>query len=125
MTRAAGVALLAAALGGAGCISERAGCVADGAETPRAGSFREAVAAMGNPSATRTLPDGGTEAVWTGAETRGGAFTAGVFGVRLVRLGNVRTRVWLWRMRFDAAGRRVGEAEPGENRSPRWGTVPF
>lgn len=110
----------------AGCISERAGFAAapDAAVPPPGATFREAVARLGNPDATRPLPGGGFEAVWVGVATRGGAFQAAFWGVRLLRVGRVRTRTEGRRLCFDGTGCLVASRPVGEG-APPWGIVPF
>ncbi|HIV09652.1 MAG TPA: hypothetical protein IAC79_06035 [Candidatus Spyradenecus faecavium] len=109
----------------AGCISERMGYATRDAEPPAPGAtLQEAVAALGNPTAVRDLPTGGTEAVWVGTATRGGAFEVSFWGVRFVRLGATRTTTQGRRLVFDAAGRLTASWPVGEG-DPPWGVVPF
>lgn len=109
----------------AGCISERMGYAALDVEPPRPGAtYHDAVTTLGNPSAVRALPDGGTEAVWMGTATRGGAFEVSFWGVRFVRLGSTETVTQGRRLVFDAAGRLTASWPVGEG-DPPWGVVPF
>lgn len=109
----------------AGCISERSGYAAYDPVPPRPGAtYRDAVTTLGNPSAVRALPDGGTEAVWLGTATRGGAFEVSFWGVRLLRLGNTETVTQGRRLVFDAEGRLTTSWPVGEG-DPPWGVVPF
>ena len=119
-------ALLAAVLAVcAGCISERSGYATLDVEPPSPGTtLRDAVAAWGNPSVVRDLPNGGTEAVWVGTTTRGGAFEVSFWYVRLWRQGSTRTVTQGRRLVFDATGRLTASWPVGEG-DPPWGVVPF
>ena len=119
-------ALLALALtAGAGCISERMGYAAEEESAPTGPvTLREAVAALGNPSAMRDLPEGGTEAVWAGTATEGGAFAVSFWGIQFVRLGRTATAVRGRRLLFGADGRLSGSWPVGEG-EPEWGVLPF
>ncbi len=121
--RAAVLALALAA--GAGCISERMGyAVAEDAAPTGPVTFREAVAALGNPSAVRDLPEGGMEAVWAGATTEGGAFAVSFWGFQFMRMGKTSTAACGRRLFFDGEGRLSGSWPMGEG-NPKWGVVPF
>lgn len=121
--RAAVLALALAA--GAGCISERMGyAVAEEAAPTGPVTLREAVAALGNPTSVRDLPGGGTEAVWAGTATEGGAFAVSFWGIQFVRLGRTATAVRGRRLLFGADGRLSGSWPVGEG-EPKWGVLPF